>query len=206
MMASDHVGLPQIYAKFKRHMTSFMVPRLWEARCTWLLDGKVTNWITAPEGAPLDGALLFLDDKAQILPADACDKFVFARKLYKGKFLLLDFKAITPTISPTFRGRFYYYRLRMQEMQRERCAAFIVQNPTAPAWAAVIPRFYLECSQGKGKKVAGGCIVQAIEMPLLDQPAEIFPMVWGPFVIPFTMLPDALKSLEDYRRDSEQQW
>jgi hypothetical protein len=206
-MASSAAQRRRLYAKFKRHMASHMVALLWEARGAWFAESKVLNWVTGTEGAPLDAGLLVCKEGVGSLPQDASDRLAFALKYRNVNIVvLLDFKTIAPDLSPRSRGSFYRYRLRMTETQNEQCAAFLVQNPAAPAWVAVVPKFYVAAWKGRGREVKGGYWVMTVAMPLLDQPPEHFPMIWGPFVLPFRMLATALASLEAYTRDSARTW
>src|SRR5947207_4049425 len=100
----------------------------WEARCAWLLEPELPNFILGSEGSSADCGLLFMDET--LPPTKVTDRLSAVREKYGEKVwtILLDFKMIVPNLSATWKGGLYYYRLNIQPKQTL-CAAFIVQNP-----------------------------------------------------------------------------
>ncbi len=202
-------SLSRLHTKYKRRLNTFTGPFLWEARCSWLLHETVQEYVRGGEGASVDCGLVLRDDYDPLLTKSPLEKLSAVTEDVKGHGLLLglDMKTIRPLPTPSYRGSVYYYLLSMKEGQNQ-CAAFMVQNPSAPQWVAFVPAFYIHRWKGKGKTVSssGETHVYFPEMPLSDRPTEPFPMPWAPFVLPLPMLPEAIRSLLAYHHDKSKRW
>jgi hypothetical protein len=175
----------------------------WEARCAWLLESELPNFVLGSEGSSVDCGLLVTDETLPMMKVT--DRLSAARKEYGENALavLLDFKTVNPNLASRFKGGLYYYRFNISPKQRL-CAAFIVQNPAAPHLVALMPQYHVDrCSRGLK---TGHTACYGREAPLSGRHVEPFPMEWSPFVMPLHFLPEALRLLYAFCRGLRQFW
>lgn len=175
----------------------------WEARCAWLLESELPNFVLGSEGSSADCGLLVADGTLPTIKVT--DRLSAARKEYGENALaiLLDFKTINPTSCSSLKGGLYFYSFCITPKQRP-CAAFIIQNPAAPHLVALLPQHYVErCSRSlkTGRRTCYGR-----ETHLSRREVEPFPMEWSPFIMPLHVLPEALRLLYAFYQGSRQSW
>jgi hypothetical protein len=201
-MTPEVAQLRRLLDNFKKQLRNIVVPHIWEARCAWLLESAQTNWVTAAEGAPVDGGLLISKTADAVMHKDPFQRLLTAIDHPGNSDLVpLDMKTITPIKSAAFRGDWYYYYLYIRATQRS-CFAFLVQNPLAPDLVALIPQSFLD----RGRASDGTYLVQTMEMSRRGEFVEYFPMTWGPFVVPTSMLARAVQSLQQYILHESEEW
>ncbi|KIW14396.1 hypothetical protein PV08_07178 [Exophiala spinifera] len=168
-----------------------------EAECARAVERSLPNFIMSMEKASVDCGLLV---DGAISNSDLAERVIEANRVYGGtkKLIPLDIKHIRPTLSrSSTAGGYYNYRIHCMPMQKV-VPAFIVQNPIAPEYVAVIPHWYLDRDWPPRSKPTKFHTYHSLDIALVGPYYTAFPPEWVPFVMPLDRLHDALQSLQNY--------
>jgi hypothetical protein len=166
------------------------------------LEKELPFFVSGEEASPTDAGLLTEDSISLENGAPIRAEAVHDRFGTTPVILPLDFKFITPNplTRKGYATEWYEYRFHLMP-QQEKVAAFVIGSPLDPNNVVVLPSSYVNPQKGpKETKYASR------KVSMLEAQVAAFPSEWLPFVMPLSMLPQALQHLLDYYKGRSAMW
>ena len=157
---------------------------MFEHRMSKFLEANMEDFLEGTENAVLDCGLVA---GAPLVCPPSIDQTHIARldraRAENRQVVPLDFKTVSPRLLP-HSPHLTRFDIKCTASQREHCAAYIVMNPAAPDWVALIPAAF-----------TGG---RYNTVPRYEDGIPAFSIRCLPFVVPLRMLCQALSNFKRF--------